>query len=171
MPISVHQASIPLFEQMLESLSAVLEKAKVYCAETKTVPAEFLELRLAPDMFTLTQQVQRACGHAGGSAARLAGIEVPVEADDEAGFEDLHARIERTRGFLAGLTAEQLAASESRAIEQPTRIGTLTFASGPEYLFHFAIPQFMFHATTAYGIIRHAGVQIGKVDYMGSALR
>lgn len=171
MPITVHQASIPLFEQLLESLAAILDKAMAHCEETDMAPSQLLELRLAPDMFPLVQQVQRACGHAAGSAARLSGIEPPSEADDEASIDDLHARIDRTRQFLSQLSPEQMAPSENRPIEQPTRIGTMKFSSGPEYLFHFAIPQFMFHVTTAYGIIRHAGVQIGKVDFMGSAIR
>lgn len=114
--------------------------------------------------------MQRSCLHAGGASARLAGLDVPEEAEDEASFDDLRARIVRTRAFLDGLTPAQMEASETGIIEQPTRIGTLTFP-GPEYLMHFALPQFMFHVTTAYDIIRHAGVEVGKVDFMGSVLR
>ncbi len=89
---------------------------------------------------------------------------------DEGSFDDLRARITRTRAFMDELTPAQIDAGERRTIEQPTRIGTLTF-SGPDFLLHFALPQLMFHVTTAYGIIRHAGVEIGKVDFMGSAVR
>ncbi len=170
MPLSVYQVSVPVFHQLLESLSAVLDKAEVHTTANGTEPADLLTLRLAPDMFTLTQQVQRACIHATGATARLAGIDVPEETDDEASFDDLRVRIARTRVFLDGVTAEQLEASETRTIEQPTRVRTLTF-TGPDLLLHFALPQFMFHVTTAYDIIRHAGVEIGKVDFMGSAVR
>ncbi len=170
MPLSMYQVSVPVFHQLLESLTAVLDKAEAHCDASGTDAAELLALRLAPDMFTLTQQVQRACIHASGAAARLAGVDVPEEADNEESFDDLRARITRTRGFLDGITAEQLDAGETKTIEQPTRIGSLTF-SGPDFLLHFALPQFMFHVTTAYDIIRHAGVEIGKVDFMGSAVR
>lgn len=170
MSLSMHQASVPVFEQLLESLSAILNKAEAHGSEAGIAPNEMLELRLAPDMYPLAQQVQRACFHAGCAAARLAGLEVPEEADDESSFDDLQARIARTRAFLDGLTPAQLADSETATIEHPTRIGLLTF-SGPDYLLHFALPQFMFHVTTAYNILRHAGVEVGKVDFMGSALR
>jgi hypothetical protein len=170
MPLTMHQVSVPVFHQLLESLSAVLDKAEAHCETTATEPADMLALRLAPDMFTLTQQVQRACIHAGGAAARLAGVDVPEEADDEASFDDLRARIARTRAFIDTLDSEQINASETRTIEQPTRVRTLTF-SGADLLLHFALPQFMFHVTTAYDIIRNAGVEIGKVDFMGSAVR
>ena len=95
---------------------------------------------------------------------------VPEAKDDETTFDDLRARISRTRAFLDGLTPAQMADSEIATIEQPTRVGTLTFP-GPDFLLHFALPQFLFHVTTAYDIIRHAGVEIGKVDFMGSAVR
>ena len=170
MPLSLHQISVPLFHQMLESLTAVLDKAEAHCAASGTDPAQLLELRLAPDMFTLTQQVQRACVHSSGAVARLAGIDIPDEADDEASFDDLRARIDRTRTFIDAVDADKVNASEDRTIEQPTRVRTLTF-SGTDLLLRFAIPQFMFHVTTAYDIIRHAGVEIGTVDFMGSAVR
>ncbi len=170
MPLSMYQVSVPVFHQLLESLSAVLDKAEAHCRASGSEPADMLALRLAPDMYTLTEQVQRACIHASGAAARLAGIDVPEEADDEASFDDLRARIAQTRAFLDGVTAEQMEASETRTIEQPTRIGTLTFP-GPDFLLHFALPQFMFHVTTAYDIVRHAGVEIGKIDFMGSMVR
>lgn len=170
MPLSMHQLSVPVFHQLLESLSAVLDKAEAHCTATNSDPTDFLALRLAPDMYTLTEQVQRACLHAGVASARLAGLDVPEEAEDEDSFDDLRARIAHTRAFLDGLTPTQMEASESAIIEHQTRIGLLTFP-GPDYLLHFALPQFMFHVTTAYDIIRHAGVAVGKVDFMGSALR
>lgn len=170
MALTMHQISVPVFEQLLESLSAVLGKAEAHCTETNTDPAGMLALRLAPDMYTLTEQVQRACFHAGAASARLAGLDVPEEGDDENGFDGLQARIARTRAFLDGLTPAQMAASETGIIEHQTRVRLLTLP-GPEYLLHFALPQFTFHVTTAYNIIRHAGVAVGKVDFMGSVMR
>ncbi len=170
MPLSLHQVSVSVFDQLLESLSSILDKAEAHCTATGTTPGELLELRLAPDMFTLTQQVQRACIHASGAAARLADIDVPEQAEDETTFDDLRARIAQTRAFLDGLTPAQMEGRETATIEQPTRVGTLTF-NGSDFLLHFALPQFTFHVTTAYDIIRHAGVEIGKVDFMGSAIR
>ena len=169
MPISLHQASIPLFEQMLESLSAVLNKAEAHCAAVGTKQEDFLSQRLAPDMFTLTQQVQRSCIHACGAAARLAGLAVPEEGDKEASFKDLQDRIARARAFIGTVTPEQMAARENEIVEQPTRVKTFALPA-PDLLLHFAIPQFMFHVTTAYDIIRHAGVTVGKADYMGSIM-
>ncbi len=170
MPLSMHRVLVPVFDQLLESLAAVLDKAEAHCTSSGTNPSDMLALRLAPDMFTLTQQVQRACVHASGAAARLADIELLEEADDEGSFDDLRARIARTRAFIDEITPAQIDAGESRTIEQPTRIGTLTFP-GPDFLLHFALPQFLFHVTTAYDIIRHAGAEVGKVDFMGSAVR
>jgi hypothetical protein len=171
MPLSMHQVSVPVFDQFLESLSSVLDKGEAHCAASSTESSHMLELRLAPDMYTLTQQVQRACTHATGAAARLAGIEIPEETDDAVSFDDLRARIARTRAFLDGLTPAQMDASETSSIDQPTRVGILTFSTGPDFLLRFALPQFMFHVTTAYDIVRHAGAEIGKIDFMGSMVR
>ena len=171
MPLSMHQVSVPVFQQFLGSLSAVLDKAEAHCSASGSDPTDLLNLRLAPDMFTLTQQVQRACIHASGAVARLAGIDIPEEADDEASIEDLRARIARTLEFLEGVTPAQLEASETTPVEQPTRVAVLTFPSGADLLLRFALPQFMFHVTTAYDIIRHSGAEIGKIDFMGAMLR
>ena len=170
MSLSVHQVFETPFDQLLESLSAILDKAESHCKETGASPDDMLAMRLAPDMFTLKEQVQRACMHTRGAAARLARIDVPESADDEQTFEDLRNTIAQTRAFVAGLAPAQLNDGETATIEQPTRIGTFTY-EGSNYLLCFALPQFMFHVTTAYDIIRHAGVTIGKADYMGSALR
>jgi hypothetical protein len=171
MTLSMHQISISVFDQFLQSLSSVLDKAEAHCSASGSDPSDLLALRLAPDMFPLTQQVQRACIHAGGGAARLAGIDVPEEADDEASFDDLRARIARTLAFLDGITPAQLDAGETRAVEQPTRVAVLKFPSGADLILRFALPQFMFHVTTAYDIIRHSGVEIGKIDFMGAMVR
>jgi len=169
MPLTLHQASVPVFHQLLESLRVVLDKAEAYCSATDINPADMLALRLAPDMFTLTQQVQRACIHAAGATARLAGLAVPEEGDKEASFDDLRARIDRTRAFLDSVKPDQINARDTEVIEQPTRVRTFNLPA-PDLLLHFALPQFMFHVTTAYDIIRHAGVTIGKVDFMGSVM-
>ncbi len=171
MPLSMHQISVPVFDQFLQSLTSVLDKAEVHCTAAGIKPADLLTLRLAPDMFTLTQQVQRACIHASGAAARLAGIDVPEEADNEASFDDLRARISRTRAFLEEISPARLDASETSPVDQPTRVATLTFPSGADLLLRFALPQFLFHVTTAYDIIRHSGVEVGKIDFMGVMLR
>lgn len=171
MPLSMHQISVPVFDQFLQSLSAVLDKAEAHCSATGTGPEDLLSLRLAPDMFTLVQQVQRACIHSSGAVGRLAGVDLPEEADEEASFDDLRARIARTRAFLDGFTPAQLDASETNPVDQPTRVAVLTFPTGADLLLRFALPQFMFHVTTAYDIIRHSGVEVGKIDFMGAMLR
>ena len=171
MPLSMHQISVPVFDQFLQSLSTVLDKAEAHCSATGTDPEGLLSMRLAPDMFTLVQQVQRACIHSSGAVARLAGVDLPEEADEETSFDDLRARIARTRAFLDGFTPAQLDASETNPIDQPTRVAVLTFPTGADLLLRFALPQFMFHVTTAYDIIRHSGVEVGKIDFMGAMLR
>lgn len=171
MPLSMHQISVPVFDQFLQSLSTVLDKAEAHCAAAGTDAEDLLSLRLAPDMFTLVQQVQRACIHSSGAVARLAGVDLPEEADEETSFDDLRARISRTRAFLDGFTPAQLDSSETNPVDQPTRVAVLNFPTGADLLLRFALPQFMFHVTTAYDIIRHSGVEVGKIDFMGAMLR
>jgi len=168
MPLSMHRVSIPLFKQTLASLSAVLEKAEAHCADNAINVGEFLERRLAPDMFTFTQQVQRATFHSAQAAAKLCDIDIPEFEDDEKSFADLQKRITYTVEFFNFLKPEQFDGSEDREMEIQIRVGTLNFI-GQDFLMHFAIPQFMFHTTTAYDIIRNAGVEIGKKEFLGSA--
>ncbi len=168
MPISMHRASVPVFRQSLAALSAVLDKAEAHCKNADGDPAELLASRLAPDMFTLTEQVQRATFHASQCAALLGGVEIPSFDNDEASFDDLRARIASTIEYVSSFTPDRFEGSEERIHEIPTRIALLELA-GQDFLFHFALPQFLFHVTTAYDIVRHAGVEIGKRDYLGTA--
>jgi hypothetical protein len=167
MAMSMYAASVPLFRQMLGALSSVLDKGATFAAERALDPATLLEARLAPDMFPLVRQVQTAGDMAKGCAARLAGVEVPKYADEEHSFPDLTARIGRTLGFIETLRPDQIDGSEEREIVLPLRAAELRF-SGERYLCSFVIPNFMFHCTTAYAILRHNGVPLGKRDFLGA---
>jgi uncharacterized protein len=167
MSISMYQASVPAFLQMLNSLSAILDKAQVHAAERKIEPSVLLGWRLAPDMFTLARQVQIATDHAKGCCARLAGVEVPKYPDDEATFADLRARIARTVDFVQGFEVGDIDGSEQRDITLTAGSRELRF-KGQQYLVSFALPNFHFHVTTAYAILRHCGVPIGKRDFLGA---
>ncbi|HZA67760.1 MAG TPA: DUF1993 domain-containing protein [Geminicoccaceae bacterium] len=167
MPISMYQASVPAFLQMLNSLSANLDKAEVFAAERKIDPAVLLGWRLAPDMFALARQVQIATDHAKGCCARLAGVEVPKYSDDETTFAELRARIGRTIDFVQSFEASDIDGSEERDITLTAGTRELRF-KGQQYLVGFALPNFYFHVTTAYAILRHCGIPIGKRDFLGA---
>jgi hypothetical protein len=162
----MYQASVPAFLQMLNSLSAILDKAEAYAAERKIDPAVLLGWRLAPDMFALARQVQIATDHAKGGCARLAGIEVPKYPDDETTFADLRARIARTIDFVQGFEPSDIDGSEDRNITLTAGTRELRF-KGQQYLVSFALPNLYFHATAAYAILRLCGVPIGKRDFLG----
>ena len=168
MPISMYRASVPMFKQTLAALSAVIDKAEDYCADNNLGPAEFLERRLAPDMFNLTGQVQRATFHSAQAAAKLTQIDIPEFDDNQNSFADLQSRIQYTIDFLNTLSPEQFDRSEDLELQIQTRLKLLHFL-GQDFLCHFAIPQFLFHVTTAYDIIRNAGVEVGKRDFLGDA--
>jgi uncharacterized protein len=167
MSLSMHSASVPLLTQMLTALSGVLAKAEADAAARKVDPAVLLQYRLAPDMFPLVRQVQIAADFAKGTAARLAGVEVPSWPDDETTFDQLHARIRKTLDFIASLDAGQFEGSDAREIVLRPGTEKEQRFDGRAYLVNYAIPQFLFHVTTAYAILRHAGVGIGKKDFMG----
>jgi len=168
MTISMYAASIPVFKQMLGGLNDILGKAHSYCAEKKVEPQILLSARLFPDMFPLSRQVQIACDFARGVSARLAGIDVPMNDDKEETFEELQALIAKTLTFLDGFAPAQFDGSEDRQII--TRAGTPKEKrfSGQNYLLTYGLPQFFFHVTTTYGILRHNGLEVGKRDYMGN---
>lgn len=168
MAISMYQASVPVFIRMLASLRAVLEKGAAHAAAKKFDPAALLHARLAPDMFPLTRQVQTATDNAKGCAARLAGVEIPRYEDTEATFSELVARVNRTIGFLESLEPKEIDGSEEREIVLKLRNFEQRFKGLP-YLLHFALPNFMFHVVTAYAILRHSGVDLGKTDFLGPA--
>jgi hypothetical protein len=163
----MYQASVPAFLQMLMSLSAILDKAEAHAGERKIDPAVLLGYRLAPDMFPLTRQVQIATDHAKGCCARLAGVEVPKYPDDETSFADLKSRIARTVEFVRGFAPEAIDGSEEREIAVTAGPRQLQF-KGQQYLVHFALPNFYFHTTAAYAILRHCGLPIGKRDFLGA---
>jgi hypothetical protein len=168
MKISMHVMSVDVFTHALGNLSAFLEKGQAHATQRKFEPAVLLASRLAPDMLPLTRQVQIACDVAKNGVARLAGQEPPRFPDTEASFEELHARIARTLDYLKGVPASALEGAETRDIKVPTRDGTLEF-KGLEFLQHWAIPNVFFHVTTAYAILRHNGVELGKRDFLGNA--
>ena len=166
MTLSMYAASVPVFKQMLNSLSALLQKADAHATEKKIDPNALLQARLFPDMFPLTRQVMIAADFAKGACARLAGVEVPKYEDTEQTFAELQARIAKTLAFIETLRAEQIDGSEAREINTSAGPNSKTF-NGQTYLVHYALPQFLFHATTAYAILRHNGVEVGKRDFMG----
>ena len=167
MSLTMYQASIPAFVRMLDNLSTILNKAAAHAEAKKIAPAIFINARLAPDMFPLSRQVQIATDMVKGCAARLAGIEVPSYEDNEATFEELQARVAKTIAFLQSIRAEQIDGSEERDIT--VKFGSREFKFlGQAYLVDFVIPNFHFHLTSTYAILRHNGVDIGKMDYIGS---
>jgi hypothetical protein len=167
MPISMSQASAQRFAPMLKNLSAILAKAQAHCEARKIDPLALTAARLYPDMFPLARQVQIACDTAKGAVARLAGVEVPKHEDSEKTFEELQARIAKTQDFIASVKPAQIDGSEERESVLKARGRDLQF-KGAQYLLGFAWPNFYFHVATAYDILRHNGVELGKRDYLGN---
>lgn len=157
--------SVPYFVHFLKSLSAILKKAETHCEAKKIDPAVMLGMRLFPDMFALTRQVQIATDSAKGAGARLAGIPVPSFADEENTFAELQARIGKTVDFLSTLTKEQFEGAEARAISFKAGGREMNFV-GADYLERWAKANFFFHISMAYAILRHSGIEIGKPDYL-----
>jgi len=166
MSLTMYQASIPVFIRMLGNLSAILDKAAAHAEAKKIDPAIFVNARLVPDMYPLSRQVQIATDMVKGCAARLAGIEVPRYEDNETTFAELQARIAKTEAFLQSVSASQIDGSEDRQITLKFGSRELSFL-GQAYLLDFVLPNFHFHLTTTYAILRHNGVEIGKKDYTG----
>jgi len=167
MQLSMYQASIPLFVRMLENMSVILDKAAAQAEAKKIDQSIFVNARLAPDMYPLSRQIQIATDMAKGCCARLAGIDVPSYEDNETSIEELQARIAKTTAFLRGISAEQIDGSEEKPISLRTHNHELNFLGQP-YLLHFVYPNFYFHLTTAYAILRHNGVELGKLDFVGA---
>lgn len=162
----MYQASIPAFNQMLGALSGVLDKADAHAAAKKIDPAVLPGTRLCPDMFTLARQVQIACDFAKGTAARLAGVDNPSFADTEKTVPELKDRIAKTLAFLGTIKPAQIDGSEERDISLKVGPQDMHFKGQP-YLVNFALPNFYFHVTSAYAILRANGVDLGKMDYLG----
>jgi hypothetical protein len=166
MSLSMHQISLPVFQRMLKSLSAILDKAEAFAAAKKIEPEVLLNARLAPDMFPLKRQVQLASDFAKGAAARLSGQDIPKWEDTEASFADLKARLAKTADYIAAFTPAQIDGSEGRDIALTIAKQPVTL-KGQAFLLNYAFPHFFFHVATAYDILRHNGVEIGKRDFMG----
>ncbi len=167
-PSMMYTASVPVLTQMLGGLSAVLAKAEAHASAKTIDPNAFLQARLFPDMFNLVRQVQVACDFAKGTAARLAGVEVPKMEDTELTFADLQKRIATVIAFMQSLDVVKFDAAANREIV--TQAGTPKEKRfvGQSYLLNYALPHFFFHTTTAYSILRHNGVEVGKKDYVGT---
>jgi len=166
MTISMYEASVPAFVSMLNNLSAMLDKAQAHAEGKKVAPAVLPAARLFLDMFPLSKQVQIACDFAKGTVARLAGIEIPKYEDNEQTIDELKARIAKTIAFAESVAAAQINGSEEREITLTAGGQEMKFKGQP-YLLGFSLPNFYFHLTTAYNILRHNGVEIGKRDFMG----
>jgi len=168
MTISMHSASVPGFARLLANMGNWLDAARAHAEVKKFDPAVYMTLRLAPDMLPLPRQIQICSDAAKGCIARLAGQEVPSWPDDETTLEQLAARIARTRDFVLSVPAEAVNGSEEREIVIPRRDAEPRRFKGEFYLHHFALPNFYFHATTTYALLRQAGVPLGKMDFLGA---
>ena len=164
----IYTASIPVFKQMLGGLSGVLAKAEAHASAKKIDPNALLQARLFPDMFPLLRQVQVATDFAKSVSARLAGVEVPKFDDAEQSFADLQARIATVLAFMDGLAVTDFDQAATREIVSQAGTPKEKRFTGESYIFNYGLPQFFFHVTTAYDILRHNGVEVGKKDYIGT---
>ena len=167
MTISMYQVSIPVFIGMLHNLVAIMEKALAHCEAKKIDPAVLINYRLYPDMFALAKQIQVAADHAKNGAARLAGVTAPESENTEKTFPELIERVKKTIACLETFKPEQIDGSEDREITIKRGETSVTYC-GQDYLLNRALPNFYFHITTAYDILRHNGVELGKRDYLGT---
>lgn len=166
MTISMYQASVPVLARTLGNLKALLEKGAAHAEARKFEAGALVNSRLFPDMFPLSRQVQIATDVSKGGVARLAGVEVPKYEDNEATFAELIARLDKTIAFINSLKPQQIDGSEDKTITLQMRTGERTFKGLP-YLLYFVLPNVYFHVTTAYNLLRHNGVEIGKMDFLG----
>jgi hypothetical protein len=167
MSMSLYDFSISVMSRGLSNLSVILDKAAAHAEARKIDPLALAQARLYPDMYPLTRQVQVACDTAKGAAGRLAGIEVPKHEDTEVTLAELKKRVAKTLDFLKTVTPEQLKGAESRAIELKSPNGSLQF-TGLSYVTNFVLPNFYFHESMAYALLRHNGVEVGKRDFLGA---
>ncbi len=169
MSLSMFSASVPVFTRMFGNAQKWLTRAEEHAATRKFDPVNYLGLRLAPDMLPFARQIQIASDGAKGCVARLVGVEVPKWEDNEASMADLKARLQRTIDFVQSVPAERFEGSEAREIVLPMRQGDPLRFTGEAYLKHYVMPNLYFHLTTAYALLRHAGVELGKRDFLGNA--
>ena len=169
MTISMSSASLPIFTTMLGNLSHFLDKAQAHAQARKFDPVALLQFRMAPDMLPFTRQVLIACDTAKNGVARLSGVEAPRFEDQETNIPELKARIQKTLEYLASVAPERLDGTELKDITFPAGHGTTRTMKGEAYLKHWALPNFFFHVTMAYAILRHNGVELGKADYLAGS--
>ncbi|MDO9074432.1 MAG: DUF1993 domain-containing protein [Rubrivivax sp.] len=167
MSLSMHAASVPAFVRQLGAMLTWLDKAQAHAEARKFSPDNYLGLRMAPDMLPFTRQIQIAADFAKGCVARLAGQDVPKWDDNEASFDELRARIRKTIDYVQSVPAAQVDGSEAREIVLQMRVGDPRHYKGEAYLMQYVLPNFYFHATTAYALLRQAGVDVGKRDFLG----
>ena len=164
MALSLYDASIPVYLQMLRNLSAIMDKAEAQGGDL----AAYMEARLAPDMHPFSRQIQMASDAAKGGAARLAGVAPPSMPDTETTWAELKERLAKTIDFVSSIKPEQVNGDENRTVELPLPGRTMTFTA-KDFLFNFGLPNFFFHVTTAYGLLRKQGVPLGKMDFLAGA--
>jgi uncharacterized protein len=169
MTISMSSASLPVFKAMLGNLSHILDKGQAHAEAKKFDPAVLLQFRLAPDMLPFTRQILIACDAAKNGMARISGVEAPKFEDKEATFPELKARIQKTLDYLDSVPNEKVDGTEDKDITFPIGRDKTRTMKGEAYLKHWALPNFYFHITTAYAILRHNGVELGKADYLAGA--
>ena len=167
MSITMHSASVPIFVRMLANVSTWLDKAEAHAAAKKFDTSVYLGARLAPDMLPFTKQIQIACDTVKFCVARLAGVDSPKFDDNETTLTELRERINATIAYVKSVPAAQIDGSEEKEITLPRRDGPVIM-KGEAYLKHFVLPNFFFHLTTAYALLRHNGVEVGKMDYLGA---
>ncbi|KQT10912.1 DUF1993 domain-containing protein [Ramlibacter sp. Leaf400] len=169
MAISMSSASLPIFRTMLANLSHLLDKGLAHAQARKFDPQVLVTYRLAPDMLPLSRQIQIACDAAKNGVARISGVEAPKFEDNETTFDELRARIAKTLAWLETVPADKLDGTEDKDITFPVGRDATRTMKGEAYLKHWALPNFFFHVTTAYAILRHNGVELGKADYLAGA--
>ena len=167
MSLSMHTASVPVFVRILGNLLVWLDKAEAHAKERNFDPSLYLAARLAPDMLPFTKQIQIACDSAKFGVARLAGVEAPKFDDDEASLAELRERVRKTLAFVQSVPAARIDGSEARDVSVPRRDGPLTMR-GDQYLLNYVMPNFYFHVTASYALLRHSGVALGKNDFLGA---
>lgn len=169
MPLSMSSASLPVLQTMLNNLSHILAKGQAFAEARKIDPTALLQYRMAPDMLPFTRQIQIACDMSKLGVARIAGVEAPKFDDNEASFADLRGRIQKTLDWLATVPAAQIDGAEDKEITFPVGREATRTMKGEAYLKHWVLPNVFFHVTTAYLILRHNGVELGKADYLAGA--
>jgi hypothetical protein len=167
MSLSIHDAAVPLSIRAMRALSGVLDKGRLHAEAEKWDPSTLLAMRLYPDMFPLTRQVQVVSDQCKGLIARLAAIDPPKYADTEATFAELNERLDKTIEFVKSVDAKKFEGADKRPVELKFPNNTLNFSSGWEYFLAFSVPNIYFHSSMAYGILRNCGVKVGKPDFMG----